>query len=180
MAEIDTVHLDDGRLEYAAIPGATPTLVLLHEGLGSIALLHAARHPVAGVVAMAPHTFTEDVGLRGIEQARDAYRDGDLARRMARHHRDADTTFWQWNDVWLDPGFRSWNIVDDLRGLTAPLLLVQGDQDPYGSFAHVQSVERVAAGPVRRLDLSCGHAPQFECPEPTLEAVVAFVAENVR
>ena len=32
------------------------------------------------------------------------------ARRLARHHADPDSAFRGWNDAWLSPAFRDWNI----------------------------------------------------------------------
>ncbi|HEY4067920.1 MAG TPA: alpha/beta hydrolase [Burkholderiaceae bacterium] len=146
-----------------------------HSDGASIALLHAATYPVSGVVAMAPHVFVEDISIEGIETARDAYRNQDLRRRMSRHHRDADVTFWGWNDVWLDPEFRSWNIVATLGTIRCPMLLVQGEDDQYGSLAQLDAIERVVPGHVRRAVLACGHSPHLEIPEQTLQAVAGFV-----
>ena len=86
-----------------------------HSDGGSIALLHAARHAVAGVVAIAPHLFVEDISVASIEQARDAYETTDLRARLARYHDDPDSAFRGWNDVWLSPAFRGWNIERDTR-----------------------------------------------------------------
>ena len=51
-----------------------------HSDGGSIALLHAAAFPdrVAGLVAVAPHVFVEDVSVASIEAARVAYAGTDL------------------------------------------------------------------------------------------------------
>ena len=62
---------------------------------------------VAGVVAVAPHVFVEDVSVASIEQARVAYAGTDLQRRLARYHDDPDSAFHGWNDIWLDPAFRA-------------------------------------------------------------------------
>lgn len=155
--------------------GARRPVLVSHSDGASIALLHAATYPVSGVVAMAPHVFVEDISIDGIESARDAYRNQDLRRRMSRHHRDADVTFWGWNDVWLNPAFRSWNIVSELDTISCPLLLVQGEDDQYGSLAQLDAIEQVVPGEVQRAVLACGHSPHLEIPERTLQAVAGFV-----
>jgi pimeloyl-ACP methyl ester carboxylesterase len=154
-----------------------PVLVGHSDG-ASIALLRAAaaRSDATGVVVLAPHAFVEDVGLGGVEQARHAYTEGDLRTRMARHHRDPDVTFWNWNDVWLDDGFRDWDIRPELSAITCPVLAVQGTADPYGTVAHVEAVRDAAGGPVEVLVLDCGHAPHLEQPEVTEQALVTFLA----
>ena len=65
-----------------------------------------------GVVAMAPHVFVEEMCLSEIHRAREAYAAEGLRARIARHHRDPDAAFYGWNDVWLDPEFRAWDITE--------------------------------------------------------------------
>ena len=96
---------------------------------------------------------------------------------MARHHDDPDAAFFGWCDVWLDPGFREWSIEADARGLTAPALLIQGADDPYGSLAQIDRIAAGVRGPVERLVVEgAGHSPHLEAPEPVLAAIAAFVA----
>jgi pimeloyl-ACP methyl ester carboxylesterase len=149
-----------------------PTLIGHSDG-GSIALIHASRHPVDKLVLLAPHVFVEDVSVAAIAEARDAF--PDLRDRMARYHRDPERTFFLWNDIWLAPEFGAWNIEDVLGAVTAPTLLIQGAQDQYGTLAQLDAIERGVAGPVERLVLECRHAPHLEAPQHTLDATVAFV-----
>ncbi|GAA1230893.1 alpha/beta fold hydrolase [Pseudonocardia alaniniphila] len=149
-----------------------PVLVGHSDG-ASIALL--AGSDATGVVVLAPHAFVEDVGLVGIEQARRDYTEGDLRTRMARHHRDPDVTFWNWNDVWLDDAFRDWDIRPELSAISCPVLAIQGTADPYGTVAHVEAVRDTATGPVELLVLDCGHAPHLEQPDATHRAVTDFL-----
>lgn len=149
-----------------------PTLIGHSDG-GSIALIHASRHPVDKLVLLAPHVFVEDVSVAAIAEARDAF--PDLRDRMARYHRDPERTFFLWNDIWLAPEFGAWNIEDVLGAVTAPTLLIQGAQDQYGTLAQLDAIERGVAGPVERLVLECRHAPHLEAPQQTLDATVAFV-----
>ena len=59
----------------------------------------------------APHVFVEDVSVASIAAIGERYRtDGELRRRLARHHAHVDEMFRGWNDVWLSPDFRAWNI----------------------------------------------------------------------
>ncbi len=159
----------------AALDLSAPVLVGHSDG-GSIALVHAAFHRVSGLVVLAPHVIAEPVGLVEIAAVRDAFRDGDLAARMARHHRDPDVTFRNWNDVWLAAEFRAWDLRPLLAGITAPVLAIQGTADPYGTVLHVEAVRDGASGPVELLVLDCAHAPHLEAAEPVTAAVVRFLA----
>ncbi|MGE0297319.1 alpha/beta fold hydrolase [Pseudonocardia sp.] len=158
----------------AALGLERPILVGHSDG-ASIALLHAAAYDLPGLVVLAPHTFVEEAGLREIEATRGAYADG-LRERIARHHRDPDVVFRNWNDVWLHPAFRTWDIRPRLAGITCPVLAVQGTADPYGTVAHVESVREHARGPVEVVLLDCGHSPHLERPEETDAAVARFLS----
>lgn len=152
-------------------------VIVGHSDGATIALLAAARQDVTGVAVMAPHVFAEPVGLDGIVAARQAFTDGTLRTRMARHHRDPDVTFRSWNDVWLSPEFRDWDIRPELAGITAPALGIQGDDDQYGTVAHVEAVRDRASGPVTLVELSCGHSPHLERPDETAGALLRFLAD---
>ena len=152
-----------------------PVLVGHSDG-GSIALIHASEHPVAGLILLAPHVFVEDLSVESIEEARVTFETTDLGERMGRYHRDPERTFRLWNDIWLAPEFRSWNIEDVLPRVTAPTLLIQGANDQYGTLAQIEAIERAVQGPVRRVVLDCRHAPHLEAPEETLAAAAEFLA----
>jgi len=154
----------------------TDPVLVGHSDGGSIALVHAATHPVCGLVVLAPHVIAEEVGLEGVAAARDAFTGGDLAARMARHHRDAGVTFANWNDVWLSAAFRAWDLRPLLPGITAPALAVQGTADPYGTTLHVEAVRDGSSGPVELLVLGCGHVPHLEEPDRVTAEVVRFLS----
>ena len=128
-------------------------------------------------VALAPHVLVEDVSVNSIAAARDAYTNGGVRERLARHHRDVDSAFMGWNDVWLSPGFRDWNIESYVAAIDCPLLLIQGRDDEYGTLAQLDSIERRAAGTVSRLVIdNCGHSPQRDQPAATQNAIVGFIS----
>ncbi len=160
----------------ASALGLGEPVLVGHSDGASIALVHAATHPVAGLVVLAPHVVTEDAGIAEIAATRAAFTGGDLAARLGRHHRDAGVTFANWSDVWLAPGFRSWDLRPLLPGIRVPTLAVQGTADPYGTTLHVEAVRELASAPVEVLLLDCGHAPHLEEPERTTAAVAGYLA----
>jgi pimeloyl-ACP methyl ester carboxylesterase len=152
-----------------------PVLVGHSDG-ASIALLYAGTgRSVRALVLLAPHVFVEELSVASIAEARETFERTDLAERMGRYHRDAEATFRLWNDIWLAPEFRDWNIEDVLGGITAPTLLIQGEHDQYGTLAQIDAIERGVRGPVTRAVLDCRHAPHLEAPEDTLNAAGTFV-----
>lgn len=155
---------------------ARPVLIGHSDG-ATIALLHASRYPVAACVAMAPHVFIEDLALRAITQAKLLYEGdpGGLRQSLARHHADVDNAFWQWNDVWLSPAFRSFDMRAECRNITAPLLLVQGVGDEYGTLAQLREIERLAPH-AQCVELAeCGHSPHRDQPVTLTQATVDFL-----
>ena len=136
-----------------------------HSDGASIALLHAARHDTAGVVAVAPHVFVEDVSIASIEQARQAYEHGDLRPRLARHHADPDSAFHGWNDAWLAPAFRDWNIERDIEDVACPVLAVQGEDDEYGTLEQVHAIQRRLPKTRLLVLANCAHSPHRDQPE---------------
>jgi pimeloyl-ACP methyl ester carboxylesterase len=156
--------------------GIEKPVLIGHSDGASISIIHAARHPVASMVLMAPHVYVEEMAAPALGEAREAFWSGGLRERMARHHDDPEVTFRGWNDVWTDPGFRTWNIEDCAAAITCPVLLVQGVDDEYGTIAQLDAIEHRAHGPVRRLPLDCRHQPHLERREDTLAAIAAFVA----
>ncbi|MDG9967538.1 alpha/beta hydrolase [Achromobacter mucicolens] len=148
-----------------------------HSDGGSIALLYAARYPdaVAGVIAAAPHILVEDVSVTSIAAARKAYLESDLRARLGRHHQDVDSAFWGWNDIWLNPEFRAWNIEDELSRIACPVLAIQGTGDEYGTLAQVQGIRR-RAPQTELLEIpDCGHSPHRDQPATVIQAVARFV-----
>jgi pimeloyl-ACP methyl ester carboxylesterase len=153
-----------------------------HSDGASIALLYAARFPkaVAGVIAVAPHVFVEPLSIDSIEIARVAYADTDLRSRLARYHEDVDSAFWGWNDIWLDPAFRAWNIEAELSRIECAVLAVQGVDDEYGTLEQVRRVARAVPG-TRLVELpECRHSPHRDQPERLIGEVVSYLAQFER
>ena len=154
----------------------TAPVLLGHSDGGSIALLYASRFTTGACIAMAPHVMVEEVSVRAITAAREAYLHGDLRARLSRYHADVDGAFWQWNDVWLSAEFRSFDIRADCTRITAPVLALQGREDPYGTLAQIDQIA-VPAGRIERVELAgCGHSPHRDAPQETLRHIVEFLA----
>ncbi len=163
-----------------AVAGITTTILLGASDGGTIALLYAAQHHrnLRGVIAIAPHVLIEDKSLQAIARAGQQYRQGGLAQHLARYHGTrVDHTFWGWHDVWLSDAFKTWNIEASMAEIVAPLLLVQGREDEYGTLAQLSAIECATPASVRRVVIErCGHSPYREHPVQTLDAIRTFVA----
>ena len=160
--------------------GIERPVLLGHSDGGTIALLHAAHHPVSACIVMAPHVMVEDVSVHAITAAREAFEHGPLRGRLAPFHADVDGAFWQCNDVWLSEPFRHYDIRQEIAAIRAPLLAIQGEHDPYGTMAQIDDI--AAAVPhAQRLKLpQCGHSPHRDQPEAVAQAIEAFLISCAR
>jgi pimeloyl-ACP methyl ester carboxylesterase len=158
--------------------GIARAILIGHSDGGSIAAIHAggASDPrIAGIVTIAAHFFVEDLNIKSIEQLRDTYETGDLRARLARYHPDPDNTFRGWNDAWLDPRFRAFDIIEYLPNIAVPVLGLQGEDDPYGTAAQLHVLERHVRSPLRTVFVpGAKHAPHLEAKQATLTEIVGF------
>ncbi|MGH8911960.1 MAG: alpha/beta fold hydrolase [Acidimicrobiia bacterium] len=152
-----------------------------HSDGASIALIRAGAgdRDVSAVVALAPHVFVEAQSIAGADASHRAFRDTDMAQKMAKYHRDPARTFFGWYDIWRSPEFGDWNIEGVLAGIDCPLLVVQGADDEYGSVAQIEAIEARVPGKVERVWLSdCGHSPHLDRPETVVAATVDFIRRH--
>jgi pimeloyl-ACP methyl ester carboxylesterase len=168
---LDTIGFRDG-------------LLVGHSDGASIAALYAGGHQdhrLYGVVLIAPHVIVEDVSVESIAAIKTAYETTELKSKLARWHNDVDNAFYGWNDAWLDPAFRDWDIGAALETITVPVQVVQGDQDVYGSLRQVEIARERCACPLElQVMRGIGHIPQREAPETTTRIVAEFVTRALQ
>ena len=160
--------------------GIVRPVLVGHSDGGTIALLHAAHHPVSACIVMAPHVRVEAISVRAIEAAREAFVHGPLRARLAPFHADVEGAFWQWNDVWLSPAFRPYDIRQEIAAIEAPLLALQGEDDPYGSMAQIDEIAQAVPHALRVKLPACGHSPHREQPEAVEQAIADFLLSRAR
>ena len=125
---------------------------------------------------MAPHFFGEKVSWDSIADAKTAYANGNLREKLGRYHDNPDNAFKGWNDAWLDPDFKEWNVSEVIDYFRIPVLAIQGKQDQYGTLAQVEEIELRSYAPVETAILEpCGHAPHLEQPDSTLQVIEEFI-----
>jgi pimeloyl-ACP methyl ester carboxylesterase len=158
--------------------GIEQPVLIGHSDGASIAILYAgAGLPVESLVLLSPHVFVEPRSREGIEAAAVAYDTTELRDRLARHHADVDVAFRGWNDVWLSPEFAAWDITSSLPSVTCPTLVIQEEDDSYGTLAQLDAIEAGAGGPVTRLVLpGAGHSPHVDRPDEVIDAIVRHLS----
>ena len=174
---------DEGLISMPALiqaAGIRKAILIGHSDGGSIALIFAGGTPasaVMGVITEAAHVFCEPLTLRAIEKARENYRYHGLKAALEKYHGpNTHCAFRGWNDTWLHPDFRHWNIEEYLPRIRVPVLAIQGEQDIYGTLAQVDAIRAQAgAGAEVCIFDRCGHSPHKEKPNATLETMSRFV-----
>ncbi len=161
--------------------GIRDHVLIGHSDGASIAALNSGevRDPrLRGVVQLAPHFVVEERALEGIRVAREAWETTNLRERLMKYHGDqTDDVFFAWNDRWLSPEFRDWNITSSMAKVEVPTLLIQGDEDQYGTLLHFELARRVARCRLEEVVLQgVGHSPHLDAPEQTTDAVARFIA----
>lgn len=163
--------------------GVARAILIGHSDGGTIALLAAGAFPerVAAVVCEAAHVFVEEITLAGIRAAGKAFAEGDLRRRLQRYHGEkTSATFAAWHDTWLSPAFRSWSIEAELPRVTCPALVLQGEDDEYGTPAQVTAIARGVSGPVETaLIPGCAHVPHHQARDDVTARIERFLACHV-
>lgn len=159
--------------------GVRSSILVGHSDGGSIALVYAGGTPalpLRGLVVEAPHIFREDVCELAIQEATVAYRTGDMRRRLQKHHgKNVDCAFWGWADTWLNAEFGRWNLEEYLAPIRVPLLVIQGEDDEYGTAAAEVIPSQAGAGAEVLMLPACGHAPHRDQKETTLAAMGEFI-----
>jgi pimeloyl-ACP methyl ester carboxylesterase len=159
-------------------------LLLGHSDGASIAAIYAGGaqdHRLCGLTLLAPHFVVEDVSIASIGEIKTAYENADLRSKLARWHDNVDNAFYGWNDAWLDPNFRDWDISPYLAHIRVPVAIVQGQADQYGTIRQVEVAQDECCCPVEVTLLEgTGHFPHREAPRPTLDAIFGFAKSVLR
>jgi len=158
-------------------------ILIGHSDGASIAIIATGAGTVRprALILEAPHVFVEEVTIHSIRDTVDRYRTTDLRDRLARHHGPGlDRLFDDWATVWLSPGFRSWNIEASLHGIECPTLVIQGEDDEYGTPKQVEAIGN-ALGDRSEILMVPGsrHAPHADQRAAVEEAMAEFIARCV-
>ncbi len=168
--------LDAAGIEKAAFFG--------HSDGGTIALLFATAFPgrAEAVISESAHVFVDETTLKGIRSTVERYTKTDFRERLARYHREkTEALFAAWHETWLAEEFRNWNITGELRFLKSPVLVIQGEEDDFGTPEQATSIQYAVGGVCQTVFIpSCGHFPHHEKRESVVSTACEFLKEISR
>ena len=151
-----------------------------HSDGASIALIFAGGTDASGLRAMileAPHVYAETRCLHSIRAAKIAFKKGELRDRLAKYHgANVNCAFYGWADPWTDPEFEIWDLREYLDRIGVPILLLQGEDDEYGTSDQLTAIEQAVPVEVNSVLLAdCGHSPHGDQPAMVLNAASNFI-----
>lgn len=156
-------------------------ILLGHSDGGSVALIGAAtlRERVVGVITAAAHIYIDHLTTAGIREAVERYQSTDLPERLARYHGDrTDLLFRAWSETWLRERKQPMDYRPWLGAITAPALIMQGEDDQYGVPEQVTDICAGIGAAAQPLFLpACGHVPHLEDKASFLAAAVPFIQQ---
>lgn len=162
-----------------ALVDESPVLIGHSDGASMAIIAAGAGIDVAAIVLIAPHVFVEPEAVAGIDAVVGRYRQGDLSDRLARHHRDVDSLFWAWANIWRSPEFADWSIEEYLPSINCPTLIIQAEDDEYATVAQLDRIEAGMTIEPERLWLSAGgHSPHLTATDAVTDAIVDFVERS--
>jgi len=158
----------------------TNSVLIGHSDGASIALIHAGstqEQRIKALILLAPHVFVEDITIQSIQKAKDVFQNSNLPDKLAKYHKlNIEHVFWGWNDIWLHPEFKDWNIEEYLPQINIPLLIIQGRQDQYGTTLQVEKILRQTHGQAScSIFENCQHSPHADQKDLTIKAITQYM-----
>lgn len=150
-----------------------------HSDGGSIALITAAKYPdrISGIITEGAHIFVEEITLQGIREAIQLYETTDLKSRLEKYHgTNTEEMFWAWAGTWTTNTFQNWSIENILHNIKCPALIIQGEDDEYGSLEQVEGILKGIGKQSEKLIIpKIKHTPHKEIPELILSKSALFI-----
>jgi pimeloyl-ACP methyl ester carboxylesterase len=150
-----------------------------HSDGGTISLIYGAKYPekVSGIITVGAHIFVEEITLSGIKKVLEIYKTTDLKSRLEKYHSDkTETMFYAWVDTWLSEEFRNWSIEKSIPLIKCPVLVIQGDDDEFGSQKQVAGIINNINGISKQIIIpESGHNPHQEKPDLVLPLITEFI-----
>lgn len=153
-----------------------------HSDGGSIALITAAKYPsrIRAIITEGAHIFREEITLNGINEVAKFYENTNLKQKLQKYHGDkTDDMFKAWAETWNLDKFANWNIEHFLPYIKCKTLIIQGENDEFGTMNQVEQIYKQTSGPAHKFIVKdASHTPHKEYPELLIEKVKEFVEEE--
>jgi pimeloyl-ACP methyl ester carboxylesterase len=163
------------------VPADQNMILVGHSDGGTIAMLYAHQFPdrIAGIITLAAHVINEAETIAGVLKTVSAFEAGKL-NGLAKYHGDnTRAIFYAWADIWRSSAFSDWNICEEVGG-TTPALLIQGEDDQFGTIKQLELLESVFENGTSQLLPNCGHHPYLDQETKLLEIIESWMSDILR
>ena len=154
-------------------------ILIGHSDGATISLIFASRFAPAGLILISPHTFVEDQTLTGIKKMKK--KQSNVIEKLTFFHGDkSKSLFNSWHSIWLNKTFRTWNIFEELESIRCPILVIQGEEDQYGTLDQIDAIQQKSNSTTfnKLLISHVGHSPHLESEQLCLDSIVAFLLNS--
>ncbi len=153
-------------------------IILGHSDGASIALIYSGKgFPTSALILEAPHVFVENITVKAINKSKELWLNNNLRDKLKKYHKDVDGAFNGWCDIWLSNDFKLWNIEEYLSLIKAPTLIIQGENDQYGTLKQVDRIHNcLKIKPEKFIINNCGHTPHAEYPDLVSDRIKKFLS----
>jgi len=154
-----------------------------HSEGGSLALIHASRHPsgLRKVVSLSANTINEPKITPSIQHVMETYKKpgSRLKQSLLKYHGEkTDAVFYAWSKTWTASFFSSWNILNELKQIKTPLLAFHGADDQYTSLDQIKNIQELIPAPKEiHILAQCSHHPHFDHEEIVVETIGHFLRD---
>lgn len=155
-----------------------------HSDGGTISILAASKiNNLLGIIVETPHVILEEISYQGVLGARIILENPDLLERMNRYQNGrAKQLVEHWTGLWLGMKNKTWDMTSEMREVDCPILLIQGDNDNFGSYSQFDAIiSNVKSKVIEQLRLpDCGHFPHFEKEDEVFEKARNFIKDAIK
>lgn len=152
-----------------------------HSDGASIAIILAARYPeiVQSLILIAAHIYVEPKMAKGLGLIKMASQQPPFRTALEREHGDRYHTLVQsWLDCWIQHGPQTLNLVDELKGINCPTLVIQGMRDEHATPQHAKDLAAGIDKSSLWLIPEVGHMPPQENSTEFNLRMIQFLEKN--
>lgn len=154
------------------------TILFGHSDGGTISLIAASKNSdiIDLVITEGAHVFVEEITLKGIRRSQEKYYTDLKKKLLVYHDNKTDKLFNAWTRTWLSDEFRNWNIENLLLSIICPVLIIQGENDEFGSIRQADAIMNGVSGKAYKFIIpDSGHTPHKESKDVTIKLSSEFI-----